>query len=311
VFLKFLDTVFAGNSELIAFVQRALGYAMTGDVTERAMFILYGSGRNGKSTLVETIGRILGDYATTSSADLVSARKGDPPIPTDLARLLGIRFTAASETGEYSRLDEARVKHITGGDRIVGERKYRDPFEFDPQFKIWLSTNHQPMIRGIDDGIWDRIRLIPFTVRIADDAVDRYLKDKLLREAPGILNWMIEGCLAWQRDGLGSDTSVSSATRDYRVSMDSLGMFIQEECVEDPLGLITVSDIYTAYERWSKESGEYAISKRALTNRLRDRGYSIDQLGKRNISTIRGLRLPFPSESVVPDTSNRFRHLNA
>jgi putative DNA primase/helicase len=303
--------VFAGNCELISFVQRALGYAMTGDVTERVMFILYGSGRNGKSTLVETIGRILGDYAATSSADLISARKGDSPIPTDLARLLGVRFTAASETGEYSRLDESRVKNITGGDRIVGERKYRDPFEFDPQFKIWLSTNHQPNIRGIDEGIWDRIRLIPFTVRIADDAVDRYLKDKLLREAPGILNWLVEGCLAWQESGLGSDSSVSAATAEYRTSMDSLGYFIQEECVEDPLGLITVSDLYMAYERWTKESGEHPLSKRSLTNRLRDRGFSVDKEGKRHVTVVRGIRLPFPSEAVVPDTSNRFRHMSA
>jgi putative DNA primase/helicase len=308
---RFLATVFDGNADLIRFVQKCLGYSLTGDVTERALFILYGSGRNGKSTLVETVGRILGDYSTTSSAELVSARKGDAAMPTDLARLVGIRFTAASETGEYSRLDEARVKHITGGDRIVGERKYRDPFEYDPQFKIWLSTNHQPMIRGIDDGIWDRIRLIPFTVRIADENVDRYLKDKLLREAPGILNWLVQGALLWQSEGIGKDSDVSAATASYRESMDSLGFFLQEEVVMDSLGSETVSLVYAKYEEWARKSGEFPISKRALTNRLRDRGFKIEAMGNRKIHTIIGLRLPFPSEMASSTTSGSYYRPNA
>jgi putative DNA primase/helicase len=306
---RFLDRIFDGNADLIAFVQRALGYSLTGDVSERAMFILYGAGRNGKSTLVETVARILGDYAATSSADMVSARKGDPGIPVDLARLQGVRFTMASETGEYSRLDEARVKHITGGDRITARYLHRNPFEFDPAFKIWLSTNYQPTIRGVDEGIWDRIRLIPFTVRIPDSEVDRYLKDKLLREAPGILNWMIEGCLAWQQRGLDTVDSVVAATREYRASQDSVGGFLAESCVMDAQSSIPVGELYAAYEEWAKASGEFTVSKRALTNRMRDRGFVIEKMGPRNMMSIQGVRLPFASEGgSVKSTMYAIRH---
>lgn len=218
-------------------------------------------------------------------------------MPTDLARLLGIRFTAASETGESSRLDEARVKNITGGDKIVGEQKYKDPFSFQPQFKIWLSTNHQPIIHDTTDSIWDRIQLVPFDVRIPEDQVDRYLKDKLLREASGILNWMVAGCLAWQRDGLGSTTAVSSAVNDYRESMDSLGAFINEFCVVDADAREPIADLYVAYEKWAKEGGEYyTLTKRKLTNQLRDRGFRIEKVGNRKVTTILGLRLAAFSE---------------
>lgn len=297
--ITMLDTVFAGNADLIAMVQRGMGYTMTGDVTERAMFIMFGSGRNGKSTIVETVARILGDYAAVSSAELVSTRKYES-MPGDIARLLGVRFTFAAETGEYSRMDEAKVKHITGGDRVIGERKYQSPFEFDPQFKIWLSTNHQPTIRGSDDGIWDRIRLIPFNVRIPDDKVDRYLRDKLLRESSGILNWLIEGCLSWQAMGLGHAEAVDQATRGYRENMDTLGTFISEYLTFDPMGQIPVREAYAMYKEWADSNGEHAMTAPQLSNRMASRGVTLKRVGKARISTYIGIRHQFKSDLEDP-----------
>ena len=301
--LRFLDTIFGGDKDLIAFIQRAVGYSMTGDTTERAMFMLYGSGRNGKSTFTESISRIMGDYATTSSAEMITARKGDSGMATDLARLMGVRFTFAAETGESSRMDEAKVKNITGGDTIVAEMKYRDPFTYVPQFKIWLSTNHRPNVNGIDEGIWDRIRLIPFSVRIPDHSVDRYLRDKLMRESSGILNWMIEGAVAWQSQGIGTSYIVESATREYRDTMDDIGAFIDECLVTDPLGRITAAELYEIYEKWAKTSGQYILSKPKLSQKMSDRGIPSQRVTRRKVTVFTGVREPAASEIVTSRTA--------
>jgi putative DNA primase/helicase len=199
-------------------------------------------------------------------------------------------------------MDEAQIKSITGGDRTDAYQPHGKSFNLDPQFKLWLSTNHRPTIRGGDDGIWDRLHLIPFSVRIPDADVDRYLRTKLLNESSGILNWMIQGALAWRREGLGTAVSVHRATREYRSAMDSVGAFLDEACVLDIPSVISVSDFYIAYESWAKSSGERALPKRILTNRMRDREFVIEPQGKRNVLCIHGVRLPFPSEEMTKPT---------
>lgn len=287
---SFLDTIMDGDEEVIGFLKRALGYSITGIATERVMFIMHGIGRNGKSTIIETINAILGDYSTRSPSDMLLARKGDAGIPNDIARLPGIRFTFASETGENGRLDEARIKDITSGDTLSARFLHQNLFEFRPQFKIWLATNHKPVIRGSDKAIWDRIRLIPFNIRIAEADADLDLQEKLVTEGSGILNWLIEGCLDWRGYGLFASDAVRNATEGYRSDMDAIGEFLADHCVIDPVGSITAAEMYTLYKRWTEETGEFEMSKRSLGMKLAERGFTPKQVGPQRVRTWIGIR---------------------
>jgi P4 family phage/plasmid primase-like protien len=271
-FLAFLERIMGGDDDLIGFLQRAAGYSLTGITTERALFVLHGGGRNGKTTLVEAISGVLGpDYADRTATDSLLARRFEQ-IPNDLAALRGKRFVSASEVQQGRRLDEAKVKAITGGDTITARFMRGEWFSYRPQFKLWLSTNHKPVIRGTDDAIWDRLRLIPFDVRIPDDEVDRSLGAKLRDEAPGILAWMVDGCRIWQERGLSPPAKVLHATQAYRSEMDVLGAFLSDCCHLTEGAWATAGDLYSAYSTWAAEYGTAPISKIALGRQLADRG---------------------------------------
>jgi putative DNA primase/helicase len=247
--------VFAGDESLISFFQRAIGYSLTGDTREQVLFFIHGGGCNGKSTTTEPLQALLGDYALRAPASLYTIDKNRREPETEIARLLGKRMVIGSEIEEGTRLAEARVKHMTGGDRQVGRFLYSDSFEFQPTHKLWLFGNHKPDIRGTDLGIWRRMRLIPFTVQIADADKDPELGTKLLGELAGILNWAIEGCATWQNQGLGMPKAVESATATYQDEEDDLGQFIKDQCVVGRDNEITKCDLFMVYRNWADAQG--------------------------------------------------------
>lgn len=253
------------------FLARWAGYCLTGDVSEHKICFAFGAGANGKSTLLNALAHVLGDYARQAAPDLLMRRRDDPH-PTGLADLHGARLVLATETAQGRHLDEALVKRLTGGDRIKARHMHRDFFEFDPSHKLVVATNHRPGIDGTDHGIWRRIRLVPFQVTIDDDHQDRHLEDKLHAEAPGILAWALEGCLRWRGTGLTEPSAVVAATADYRAEQDVVGAFISDTCLLAPGISARASDLYDAYGRWSEAMGEQTLTQRRFGTQLRERG---------------------------------------
>jgi putative DNA primase/helicase len=243
----FLDRIMAGNQRLIRFLQRAVGYALTGVIREHVLLILWGTGRNGKSTFLNTLRALLGPYGLQAPSELLLVSHNDRH-PTERADLFGKRFVAAIETEQGRKLAEVFVKEATGGDPIRARRMREDFWEFQPTHKVFLATNHKPVITGTDTAIWERIRLIPFTVTIPKDERDTTLPDKLHAELPGILAWAVRGCLAWQQDGLGEPDEVQQATAGYRTEMDVLGQFISECCLVGPHYRTKADKLYDAYK---------------------------------------------------------------
>ena len=179
---------------------------------------------------------------------------------SDIARLKGARLVTSSEPNEGVRLDEGLVKQLTGGDKVTARHLYGKEFEFEPEFKLWLATNHKPIIRGTDDGIWRRLNLIPFTVQIPDHKKDKNLKYKLQTELKGILKWAVDGCLMWQREGLKKPQSVVAASQDYRHEMDQIGTFIETCCDVSPDLKISAGELYKNYREWAAENGEHIFT---------------------------------------------------
>lgn len=257
--LSFLSDTFAGDQQMIRFVQKAVGYSLTASVAEQIIFFAVGDGSNGKSTFFETIAGCLGDYATNAQPQTFLAKAHSNAISSDLARLKGARLVTVSEPEEGARLDEGLVKQLTGGDRVTARRLYAEEMEFAPEFKIWFATNHRPIIRGTDHGIWRRICIIPFSVKITPDKVDKTLRYKLMQEYPGILSWMVDGALAWQKEGLGEyPESIKQAVSEYRNEMDVFSAFLSE-CTQ-ARGEISSGDLYRAYVDWAREANEYVMS---------------------------------------------------
>jgi putative DNA primase/helicase len=273
LFLDFLDQIMDGNDGLTTFLQRAVGYSLTGSTEEHVIFVFHGGGANGKSTLVETVRTLLGDYAATADPNLLLAGK-DEGVRNDVARLAGSRFVSTVETPAGKRMAETLVKQLTGGDRIAARFLYCEFFEFTAQFKLVLATNYRPRIYGTDKGIWRRIRLVPFNVTIPDADQDKELPNKLRCELPGILAWALKGCLKWQEHGLGVPPEVSAATESYRQEMDVLGAFLAECCHENPALTVPVRDLYQAYACWCDENGEQPLKKRDLGIQLSERGFA-------------------------------------
>ncbi|MDR4469061.1 MAG: phage/plasmid primase, P4 family [Nitrospira sp.] len=268
---KFLSRVFEENAELIRYVQQAIGYSLTGSTQEQVLFVLYGTGANGKSTLLNTVSALLGEYARQTSADTLLVKRGDS-ISNDIARLQGARFVSAVEAEQGRSLAEALVKRLTGGDKLSARFLYGEYFEFVPSFKLWLGVNHKPNIRGTDEAIWRRIRVIPFAVTIPPEERDKNLGDKLHAELPGILNWAIEGCLDWQQHGLRVPEDVQCATDTYREEMDVLETFLRECCLEDRRSCVSIGGLYAAYATWCSDNAEYQLNKRDFSTRLKERG---------------------------------------
>jgi putative DNA primase/helicase len=286
---RFLREIFLEDDELIRYVQRAIGYSITGDVREDKLFICWGTGANGKSTFLQTLRRVLGDYAG-AIAPAAIVHKGKDAHPTAVADLYGLRFAIAVETEEDQRLAEAQVKALTGRDSIKARFMHKDYFEFEPRAKIWLATNHRPLIRDTSPAIWRRIALIPFRAFFPPELQDKTLGEKLWEEREGILAWLVQGCLAWQRLGLGESSAVAEATAQYRSEMDALQEWLQERCVPDAKAITPFKDLYDDYCAWCGETDQEPLGKRAFANRLTEKGFEIARL-KGDAKARRGLRL--------------------
>lgn len=277
--LAFLDRVLDGNFELITWLQRWTGYSLTGRTDEQALAMAWGSGANGKTTLLKGLHSILGDYGQSVPLDTFMVNKHVDTARPDLARLRGSRLVAAVESDSGRRFAEGLVKQLTGGDTIVARRLYREHFEFTPTFKVVIATNHRPVIRGTDEAIWRRIRLVPFTVTIPPEERDRELPDKLLAEREGILAWAVQGCLDWQRLGLGKPQAVTEATDAYKRDMDVLGDFIGDKCAVNENVSATAAVLYQAYLSWAHDSGEKPMTKKSFGQALAERGYTPKKKG--------------------------------
>jgi putative DNA primase/helicase len=260
------------SERLRAFVRRFAGYSLTGDVSEHVVAFLYGLGANGKSTFLEVLLAILGDYGKTAAPDLLLAKRSERHL-AEIADLKGARLVTCSESGVDRSFDEPRLKYLTGGDRIKARFMFGDLFEFTPTHKFWIAANHKPRVRGGDDGIWRRIKLIPFTQTIPEDRRDPHIRQKLLAEAPGILAWAVRGCLEWQREGLGEPEEVRDATAEYRASEDRIALFLDERCIAGPDRRASVAAMYDTYRAWAISSGEHPMSKPALGEALEARGF--------------------------------------
>jgi putative DNA primase/helicase len=260
MWLEFLDTIFDHDKALINYIQRAVGYSLSGSTEEQLMFILYGNGRNGKSVFLDIITEIFGNYSTNIQPQTIMVKQQTGGANSDIARLNGARFVTTTEPNEGVRLDEGLVKQLTGGDKVTARFLYGDEFDFNPEFKLWMATNHKPIIRGTDDGIWRRMAIIPFTVQIPLDKVDKRLTQKLKREMKAILNWMSEGYLLWRESGLQEPDCIKQQRTEYRTEMDSIETFIEECCTLNPASKMKSKTIYQAYREWAKDNGQYNMS---------------------------------------------------
>ncbi|HRZ07834.1 MAG TPA: phage/plasmid primase, P4 family [Candidatus Competibacteraceae bacterium] len=280
MWLLFLSQVFAGDDALVAFIQRAVGWSLTGVVKERALFFLYGdTGKNGKTTLVEAIMKLVGNcgessygYGRKVGADTFMKSKNPEDNQRKAATLAGPRFVCTSEVDEEHRLNEQLIKDITGGDTIEGRRLYQEAFTFKPQFKPWMYGNHKPEIRGTDDAIWSRVRLVPFEVSFKGRE-NLNLPDQLEAELPGILNWAIRGCLDWQRHGLQPPAKVQAATQAYREEMDVFGPFIAECCIIHRNAEVLSSQLWAAYRDWCAANGVKEESQTKLGKYMTYKGF--------------------------------------
>ncbi len=260
---EFLITVFDGNTELIDYLRRLVGYCLTGVTEEHVLPFLHGTGANGKSTFCETILKLMGpDYAMKAAPDLLMAKRLESH-PTDRADLFGKRFVACIETEEGRRMAEGLVKELTGGDRVRARRMREDFWEFTPTHHVWLAGNHKPTICGTDHGIWRRIKLIPFDVVIPEAKQDKKLPAKLAEELPGILNWAIAGCLDWQQGGMREPAVVQAKTSQYSTDMDDVGKFIDEFCEVGKDFLESATELYRAFlEKTGSNMNQHAFGAR-------------------------------------------------
>jgi putative DNA primase/helicase len=269
---QFVREIMDFKADVISFVQTAAGWALTGDISEQTMFILFGTGANGKSTFLNTIMYLLGDYAIATPTETFMRKNGDQ-YTNDIARLRGTRFVTTTEAEQGRRLSEPLIKKITGNDQMTARFLYGEFFNFTPTFKIFMATNHKPMIKGTDHGIWRRIKLIPFTTRIPEEKQDKHLEMKLREEASGILNWLLEGTVRWKRERLKVPTAILNATDEYREEMDVIGNFLKECCIQRPEVSVRIRELFKAYQDWCDENNEHGVSERFFGLRLKEMGF--------------------------------------
>jgi putative DNA primase/helicase len=268
-----LDRWMGDKRNLSRYLQRVVGYGLTGDVSEQCLWFLYGTGANGKSTFLLTLLAMLGDYAMQAVSDLLMAKNHESH-PTERADLFGRRFVATIETEEGKRMAEALMKQVTGGDRMRARKMRQDFFEFDQTWKIMLAANHKPVVRGTDHAVWRRIKLVPFTVTIPEAEKDKQLPAKLKAELPGILAWAVAGCLDWQEHGLGEPEEVRQATMEYQSEQDAVQQFLNDCCVVQREARVRSSALLEAYHGWS---GDKAMTAQAFRKRLNDKGFESKQ----------------------------------
>ena len=286
--LGFLDRVTGGDGELIAFLQRMVGYALTGSIQEHALFFGYGTGANGKTTLLNAITGVVGDYHRTAPIETFTAAQSERH-PTDLAGLRGARLVTATETEEGRRWAEAKIKALTGGDKIAARFMRQDFFEYTPQFKLLIAGNHKPGLRSVDEAIRRRLHLIPFAVTIPIEERDSNLGDRLRSEWPGILAWMIAGCMEWQKRGLAPPDAVTSATAAYLEAEDALTAWLDEVGTRDVNAWETTKALFTSWKAWADNAGEHPGTMKRFVQNLETRGLTAER--QRHARGFRGLRL--------------------
>lgn len=281
---QFLHQVFQRDGELIGFVQRALGYSLTGSVREQVLFLCYGTGSNGKSVFLDMLRNVLGDYAMNIPFTVLELQQR-PSLTNDLASMAGRRLVTSSETNESTRLNEARIKALTGGDPITARFLYSESFTYEPVAKFWLAVNHLPRVRDDSYGFWRRVRVLPFNEQFTGDDADKGLPFKLLEELPGILNWGVQGALNWRLVGLAPPSAVMTATQAYRKDNDELDGFVADCCVVADGVRAEPGHLFSEYQRWSKEQGileRHRLGSRSFGTRIRERfGDSVSSNGKR------------------------------
>jgi putative DNA primase/helicase len=298
---KFVSECFLGDQDTIHYMQTALGYSITGDVSEEVMHFCYGVGSNGKTLLTNIMYKLMGEYAAIADTDLLMRKdKTNDNAPTpDIARLQGKRFVVANEVEEGRRLNDKNLKTLASKQNLHARELYGKTFEFPPQHKIWVTTNHKPYVSDQSEGAWRRLCLIPFLNRVSGDQIDFDLEDKLMSEASGILNWLVKGCLMWQEERLKPSELIRNSGEEYRKESDALGMFISECCIEDPTAKEDQQRLYSHWRHWCQSNGHHEGSKRTLTTRLEAKGISSKAYIAKD-RAYQGIRL---------DLSAEFKHL--
>ena len=284
----FLDEIFGGDTDRIRYVQKAAGYSLTGSTDEHCLFACYGTGRNGKSTLLEILLFIFGDYGIDLPFNTLETKRN---APGEGVNLPGARFAKSVEIREGKQLDEARIKSWTGGDTISVRPLYRNGFSFQPTHKLWLAFNHKPLIADDSPAMWERVKLIPFERRFTDGQADKGLKDRLKQEASGILNWAIQGCLLWRQEGLRAPAAVERATAQYKEESDVLAPFLEDCCIRDAEAAVTSGDLWTAYQTWAKGTYQKPLARNLFGEHLKRRGFVAAEVGHDKRRIWRGLRL--------------------
>lgn len=302
--LGVLHWAMAGDVDMVAFLQRMWGYVLTGITREHALFFPYGTGGNGKGTVVNTVTGIMGDYATVAPMETFTESKSDRH-PTDLAMLRGARLVASQETERGRKWAESRVKALTGGDPITARFMRQDFFTFTPEFKLVIAANDKPAIASVDEAIRRRFHLIPFEQHIAPESRDEQLMDKLRGEWPGILAWMIEGTQLWLEQGLRPPEKVQAATEAYLDEQDSFGSWISEACKTGHREWGSTADLYESWATWARRSGEEAGTSKAFSSEMSKRGFTPKKGGGH--ASLRG----FQGISVKQDTENAYKSGNA
>jgi putative DNA primase/helicase len=269
---QFLKEIFLNDEKLILFIQKAIGYTLTGLTSAQCFFILYGTGANGKSVFLTVLQWLLGDFAISTSMETFKDRsQNNAQIPNDLAALCGKRFVKSTELKEGSRLNEERIKALTGDESIQARFLHKEFFDFFPEFKIWIGVNHRPVIRGTDEAIWRRPKLIPFEAYFPPEKRDENLSNTLKSELPGILLWAIDGCHLWQQEGLILPEKVEKATSDYREESDVIGEFLSECTIQGDGKKVKAGDLWDAYEKWC--GGKADIKQTTFGLKVREKGF--------------------------------------
>jgi putative DNA primase/helicase len=267
---KFLEQILPDKATR-EFVQRYIGYCLTGEVNERSFVVFYGGGKNGKSVFLRVVQSMLADYARTCAPGLLMSQRNDPH-PAEIADLFLARLAVASEVRKGRTFDEEKVKRLTGGDRLKARRMQENWWEFDPTHKLLLALNHRPRVADTSDSFWDRLVLVEFGVRISEKQADPGLGERIIKnELAGVLRWAVEGCLAWQKDGLQPPKQVKQATDEYRDEEDVIGAFLSECCVFDSLAFTPTARIAAAAEKWAADGSRYRPSQRDIADALRQR----------------------------------------
>lgn len=270
--IRFLDRISGGDVELVEFLQRMCGYALTGKIEEEAIFFIYGTGRNGKSKFLQVLVDILGSYHEKAAMATFTADRGQERHPTEIAKLMGARLVTAVETEEDRQWAEAKIKAMTGGDKLTARFMRADFFDFYPQYTLIIVGNHKPGLKTVDVAIRRRFHVIPFSVTIPEHEQDPKLGDKLREEYPAILTWMIAGCLAWQIDGLNPPAAVTEATASYLDSEDSIADWMSESGNVDPGAFETRAALYASWKDWCFRMGEHAGPSKEFFKKLLGRG---------------------------------------